>query len=261
MRKVLVLLAVAAIALVCCDNAARAAYQKIEFDTLLGGGLSYDQSGADVVANAAGAYRQAVSASGDLTSLQQIGGDGIHNPISGNFAMFGIFHYEDPTDVLGWGASNPTTPFALEVRAWGVGLDANIDQYGQPDPLDGEFDFPESFTLNAIDMPDVDYLSATFAQLGAWGNTDVTQGQGDVRVWMDITLLPGQLAALSVVIDGFATDNWPSVEANLLFGALQGYTPGVTPGSGFYAAVPEPTALLIWTVLGALGAVVFARRK
>lgn len=221
-------------------------WKQVNFTQVHGGAVSYDASG-DNIAVAGTAFHDALIAGGYL-GLQQIGGDGINNPVVGNLGVYGLFSYEDPNNVLAWAMANPNLPLALEFRAWGVSLDFDGD---------GDEDFRESFTLDAKDMPGVSYLTTTFAELAGWGYAEVAPG-----VFVDIALSENQpgFAAMSVVIDGF-THAWPDIDATVLPGELQGYTSGITPGSGVrVGAIPEPATFAIWVLLGIL-AMTFSRRR
>jgi len=222
--------------LICLCGFVQAAptWQQIDFTSIVDGGVSYDADGGNVVVDGTAFYDKLQEYSFPV-SVQKKGGDGINNPVSGNFAMFGIFNY-DPQDagILGWLAGNPNTTMAFELRAWGVNLDLDRD---------GDGDFVEHFTLNATDMPGVDYLKATFSDIAAWGCTEVAPG-----IWLDVALLANSRLAMSVVINGFP-GKWGDVDAYLMGGSLigpyeeSGYW---TPGSGIrVAAVPAPGAIML----------------
>lgn len=222
--------------------------QSVVFDSLAHGAFSYDASGDNVVV-AGTAFYDAIRADGYL-GTQLVGNDGNNVEVAGNFAMYGVFHYVASDDVISWLASNINNLLAFEVRAWGVNVDLNGDNIS---------DLTENFTLDAKGMPG--FLTATLPELAAWGYTELAPG-----IWADIAVGPNNnnYAALSIVIDGFTTDNWGDVDATLLAGDLQGYTAGQTPGSGVrMAALPEPTAVLVWSALGvlAVAAGCWRRRK
>ena len=117
-------------------------WKQIDFTQILGGGISYDAGGGNVVKSGT-AFHNAVTAAGNPVSFQKIGGDGVNNPVTGNFAMFGAFKYSDTDNVLPWIMSNANTQLAFEFRAWGVNLDFNNDSNS---------DYTEHFTLNAKDI-------------------------------------------------------------------------------------------------------------
>jgi hypothetical protein len=242
----------AILAVVCLGSSAEGSitpsWDMIGFDTLHHGAFSYNADGSNVVVSGS-AFVNGLSSDGFL-GTQVIGGDGINKTVEGNLAIYGVFHYVDTDNVLSWAMSNPNTLLALEIRARDVKVD--IDR-------DGDSDFTERFTLDAVGSP-IDFLTATFAELATWGYTELAPG-----VWMDIALGADNMVALSIVIDGFTTDNpWPAtINANLLESTLGGPVAGVTPGSGVrLAAIPEPSAFIVWSLLG-LAAVSFGfcRRK
>ena len=227
-------------------------WSQMDFTNIIDGGVTYDENGGNVVVDGT-AFFDKVQEYGNPVSFQKIGGDGINNPVTGNFAMFGIFDYTDTDGVLAWAISNPTTDVALEIRAWGVSLDLDRD---------GDGDYSEHFTLNATDIPGVDYLTANFYELSQHGCTEVA-AIGDVfSIWIDMALdAENSQVALSVVIDGFTTDNWGSIDAYLMAGELIGPYPESgywTPGSGIrVAAIPEPATIAL---LG-LGGLLLRKRK
>jgi len=241
MKKVRVSTVISAVSIFFCMSGfvqAGPTWRQVDFTDLVGGGISYSATGSNVVVDGTAFYDK-VEAYGNPVSFQKIGGDGDNDPVKGNFAMFGVFKYNDASNVLGWVMSNPDTLMAYEIRAWGVNLDLDCD---------GDGDIVDHFTLNATDMSGVDYLKATFTDISQWGCTELAPG-----VWVDIALDPVKYpsqVALSVVIDGFTTDNWPSIDAYLIAGELIGPYPDNggywTPGSGIrVAAIPAPGAILL----------------
>ena len=249
-RFMLVLLGVCAVSIsVLAAPVQGAIWQKVPFTHLQGGAISYDATGDNVVV-AGTAFYDAIHAPGSSLGTQLVGGDGINKEVAGNFAMYGVFTYTDTDNVWGWAMAHPNTTLALEVRAWGVGLDVTGD---------GKSDLTEHFTLDAKDMPGVDYLTATFAELAGWGYTEVAP-----NVWLDIAVIDGSTAALSVVMDGYTEAGLPDMNARLLDGegGLIQYWPPHTPGSGLYvAAVPEPASLIVWSLFGAVGVAFGWRRR
>ncbi|MFA5252103.1 MAG: PEP-CTERM sorting domain-containing protein [Phycisphaerae bacterium] len=211
-----------------------------------GGAVSYDEEGHNVVVSGRAFYDK-INCDGYL-GTQLVGGDGINVEVAGNFAMYGVFEYTDTDNVLGWLTSNATTPMAYEIKAYGVNLDLDYDGY------DGTSDFIETFKLTG---EGTNYLTATFADLGQWGYTQMAPG-----VLMDIAVLDGTHAALSVVIDGFSNDTWNAAfedgfNAYLLPGDLGG-ADETTHGSGIRVMeIPEPATMCL---LG-LGALSLIRRK
>lgn len=223
------------------------AWKQVDFTNLVAGAVSYD-AGRDNVVVAGTSFYETIR-SGGLLGTQLVGGDGIDVEVEGNFAVYGVFNYSDPDNVLGWATANSSTLLAIELRAWGL----EFSPSGATD----------SFTLDAKDMPGTDYLTATFAELGTWGYTDIADAE---NVWMDVFVLPTSasagIAAVSIVIEDFELHGptFPDFDQMLVAGPLQGYTPGVTPGSGIRVApVPLPGAALLG-VLGLGTACRFLRR-
>ncbi len=226
----------------CGVSQAALTWQQADFLTLVGGAVSYDASGNNVV-HSGTAYYNAVSVN-NYTSFQIQGGDGDPAGISGNLALYAVFEYSDPENVLGMLAANPDALFALEIRTRDVIFDVNLDGVYNP----GDGDFIDNYRLTAEDFPEA-YLTATFNELAAWGNTEVGSG-----VWLDIAMDPSlpNMVAMSVVIENFSLKNGlaPSFEANLLAGPMGQAVAGVHKGSGLRVAViPAPGAML----LGSMG--------
>ncbi len=226
---------------------AELSWDQVDFDSLLSGAVSYDPTGGNVVVSGR-AFYETIRGDGWL-GTQLIGGDGDNEEVAGNFAMYGVFHYNDADNVLGWVMSNPAALLAFEIRARNVQLDFDGDALT---------DFAEHFTLNATGMPGVDYLKATFADMSQWGYTALAPG-----VMFDIALdTNNKYAALSIVIDGLSNDGWDTYfpdgfDAILLSGTLQGPSQS-SPGSGIrIGVVPEPTTM----GLLALGGLALSRRR
>ena len=200
---------------------------------LEGGAVSYDVSGDNVVVSGTAFYNTIHS--GGYLGTQLVGDDGIDLEVEGNFAMYGVFQYTDMDNVLGWLTVNANTPMAYEIKAYGVNLDFTGD---------GVADYTETFMLTG---EGTNYLTATFADLGQWGYTQMAPG-----VLMDIVVLDSTHAALSIVIDDFSNATWDAVfgvaggfNASLLPGALGGANE-TTHGSGIRVmAVPVPGAILL----------------
>ncbi len=200
----------------------------VPFTSVLEGGFSYDASGNNVVVDGT-AFS---SVMGSTLSTEEIGGDGIANPISGNFAFYGAFEYSDTENVFAWAVANPNQELAIEVRAHTLNFLSNVGV------------FSDYFALDARDMPGVDYLKATFAELGAWGCTEIADD-----MWMDIAVdTANSRVAISIITNqDFGTT---SIDAFILPGTLDGEIPGQWRASGMgVAAIPAPGALL----LGSLG--------
>lgn len=205
----------------------------VKFDSIVAGALSYNANGDNVVV-AGTAFRDAV---GSTLSVQKVGGDGVNNPVSGNLGFFGAFSYTDADDVLGWAMANPNVPLALELGAHTLHF---VDSFGS---------FSDYFALDARGMPG--YLTATFAQLAAWGCTEVAPG-----IWLDIAVDTGQkLVALSVVVEDFSSTKFPSViNATVTPGLLSGETATWRASGMRVAAIPAPgAAMLGFLGLGLVG--------
>ncbi len=228
-------LCLAVVVLCLCASVQATTWQQVDFTCLASGAVSFDASGDNVVV-AGSAFYSKIRSDGFL-GTQLNGGDGINDEVVGNFAMYGVFSYDDSDSVLPWLTANANTLMAYEFRAWGVKMDFNGDNVA---------DMTESFTLNATGMPGVDYLQATFAEMGQWGYTELAPG-----VFVDIAIL-GDCAALSVVIDGFTHTGWTDFNAYLLTSMLQGPSQN-TPGSGVRVmAIPEPATMAILCLGGLL---------
>lgn len=221
-------------------------WQMVGFDKLLKGAVSYHAGGDNVVVSGTAFYNAIGSDS--YLGTQLIGGDGIDLEVAGNFGVYGVFEYTDNDSVLGWAATNADTLLAIEIRA----RDLQFDTDG-----DGGMDFVDNYKLDAADVAET-WLTATFAELGEWGYTEIADG-----VWMDIAVDSGNgVAALSIVIEDFTLHGGASnLEAALLAGDLGGPVPGHYVGSGIrIAPVPVPGAVLLG-FLGLGTACRFLRRK
>jgi len=221
-------LCLAAVILCLCAAVQATTWQQVDFTCLASGAVSFDASGDNVVVPGTAFYNK-IRSDGFL-GTQLNGGDGINVEVAGNFAMYGVFSYNDSDSVLPWLMANTNTLMAYEFRAWGVKMDFNGDNIA---------DMTENFTLNAVDIPGIDYLKATFAQMSQWGYTELAPG-----IFVDIAI-SGSCAALSVVIDGFTHTGWTDFNAYLLTSVLQGPSQN-TPGSGVRVmAIPEPMTICL----------------
>lgn len=202
-------------------------------DSVLGGGLSYDASGGNVVTGGS-AFNTAISAYGNPVSTQEVGGDGIDNPVTGNFAFFGMFTYTDNDGVLNWATAHPDTPLAIEINAHTLFFDFNGD---------GVSDYDDYFALDARDMDDTDYLKASFAELADWGCTEIAEG-----IWLDVWL--GQvnsqnLIAISVIMENVDFGD-TSLQGSLLAGGLDlDGNPNWRDSAFAVAPIPAPGAILL----------------
>lgn len=224
------------VCLVAGTSLAEPTWMYATLDSVLGGGMSYDASGDNVVVDGS-AFKTAISAAGNPVSTQEVGGDGINNPVTGNFAFFGVFTYTDGDGLLDWATAHPDTPFAMELGAHTLSFDFNGD---------GTSDYDEYFALDARDMDDTDYLKASFAELADWGCTEIAEGY-----WMDIWLGEVQsesVIAISVIIENFDLGIGNNdLQAALLPGLLnQNYDPSVWRESAFaIAPIPAPGAIFL----------------
>lgn len=187
MKKLLIVLAVLTMAV--SPVLANQTY-KATLNSVLTGGLSYDKTGANVVTSGT-AFMNAISAAGNPVSTQKVSGDNIDNPVTGNFAFFGVFTYTD-NGALAYAASNPDQLLSLEFNAH------TLQFY-----LSGIGTYDEYLAIDGRDsgVP----LLATFSELGDPGCTEIAAG-----IWMDIwtgEYLGQDVVALSFVIDGFSDDD------------------------------------------------------
>ena len=205
------------------------AWQSVSLDSVITGAVSYDASGDNVVV-AGSAFTIGM---GSTLSTQKIGGDGINNPVTGNFAVYAVFNYTDNAGVLAWAQANADTPLAIEVLAHTLSFDFNNDSLS---------DYDDYFALDGRDIPG--YLTATFNELGAWGCTEIADG-----IWMDIAVAAasatnGQVA-ISVIFENMDFGS-SDLNATILSGGLDGEIPGQWRASSFrVAAVPVPGAVLL----------------
>lgn len=250
MRRALAVLTLAAV--VCIGVPAEAVtWMDSQFTYISDGAVSYSDTGSNVVVSG-GAFYEKITGNG-LLGVQRIHGDGIDNPVSGNFALYGEVSYTD-SGALAWAATNPTSLFGLEVRLRDVefGVDLDGDNINERDNL----------VLDANDIPGVSYLTATFNELAAPGYTEVGPG-----VWLDLfvsTIPNDNRAAISVVIENFPYHVGVDVEADIIPGALEGPTAGHYVGSGMRITpidpVPEPITM-ITASFGLLGLGRYVRRR
>lgn len=209
-------------------------WQLVPFNYVYAGGLSYDPTGGNVVTDTS-MFKTSMSAGHVPLSTQKIGGDGVDNPVTGNFAFWGTFAYTDNYGVLGWAAAHPNTPLALEIGAHPLNF---------IDPV-SEFEFSNYFALDA--RPTTNYLKASYAELGAWGCTEIGNG-----IWMDIVVAPNSpttgTVAISIVMQDF--DLGPTaLEVKVKSGPLDGEIGNWRASGMRIAPIPAPGA----AALGFLG--------
>lgn len=223
MKKLLVVLAI-----VCLCGSVQAGvlteFKQVDLTNVLGGGFSYNsEAGTNVVVEGS-AFRNAISAFGNPVSTEEVSGDGVPNPVTGNFAFFGVFEYADPDNVFGWAQANGDTPFAIEILAHTLTFTPDV-----PIPY---------FALDAREMPE--YLTATFNELAAGGMTEIADD-----MWMDIAVDPStNLVALSVITNMYIGDG--VIQASLNPGELDlDGNPNWRESSIRIAPIPAPGAILL----------------
>jgi hypothetical protein len=234
MKKLIAICTLAALLTISATANAALDWHFVPFDSVIGGALSYDAAGNNVVVDGS-AFKTAL---GDTLSTQKIGGDGINNPVTGNFAFFGGFNYTDNDNVFAWAQSIMDTPLAIEIGAHTLNFGA----------------FTDYFALDARDMEGVDYLTASFAQMAEWGCTEIAPD-----IWMDIAVdTVNSQVAISIVIDGFYDLGENNIDTYIIAGDLDGEIPGQWRASGIYLApIPEPATI----ALLAFGSLAFIKRK
>jgi len=223
----------------------------IGFTEVYFGGLSYDAGGANVVTPGT-AFYEAVNTN-DFLGFQLIGGDGIDNPVVGNFAIYAELAYSDPDGTLAWAMANPDQEYSLEMRLYWLGT-LMTGMYGAGDPVANPVF--TGLTLDANDIPASD-LVASFGEIDEWGYTELA-----TNIWVDFAFdeanYPG-LMAISVVMQDYP---FPAeiASVNGYFNAslnspilLDSQRSGVVG-----APVPEPVSIVM---LGMLGAGMFGARK
>lgn len=218
-------------------------WNQVALDTIIGGAVSYDKDGGNVVVSGSAFYTK-IFADGYL-GTQIVGGDTIDEEVVGNLGIYGLFTYTDAANVLGNAMSNPTQMLAFEVVANDLQIDFNND---------GTVDAVDRYALDARDIEGLDFLKASFAQIAGWGYTEIAPG-----VWFDLAVtdsVPEGQVALSVVINGFSNAGWDaglgSFNAYLLPGTL-GEGSDVRRDSGiFVAEVPEPATMVLLGLGGLL---------
>lgn len=225
MKQGTILSVVAALLVFTSLVSAEPVWRTVKLDSVIGGGASYNANGDNVVV----ADSAFMTAMGSTLSVQKTGGDGINNPVEGNFAIFGAFNYTDSDNVFAWAQANASTPLALEIMAHTLHFN-----------LGGGVTYDDYFALDARDLPEA-YLTASFAELGAWGCTEIADG-----IWMDIAVdTANEQVALSVIFESFDFGA-NSLEAVLLPGVLDDPThPEWRNPSIRVAAVPVPGAALL----------------
>ena len=190
MRKLIAACVIVSMVFV-ASGMAQAEKMNAEFTDVIRGALSYDATGANVVVPG-NAFYDMLKSSSTSEPLGVMSGGSV---LTGNFAFYGVCHYEDTQGLLTWAMANATTPLGLELRTHGVQFDTSGN---------GETDFIDNFTLDVTSNVG---FPVSFAELAADGYTDLTYGQGGTRVWLDIALnQPGMASdevAISLIMDNY----------------------------------------------------------
>ncbi len=239
------------------DSYQNVTWSQVALDTLINGAVSYDKNNGNVVVSGT-AFYDTIHADGSYLGTQLVGGDGIDLEVEGNFAMYGLFTYTDAANVLCSAASNPSQMLAFEIVANDLKIDLDSD---------GNEDLVDRYALDTHDVEEIDFLKATFAELGNWGYTELAPG-----VWFDLAIqgdVPAGQIAMSIVIAGFQNDGFDAlcaayemdvINASLLPCELGEGLAGVRRDSGvFVAEIPEPATMSLLALSGL--AVIRKRRK
>jgi hypothetical protein len=223
-----------------------------EFPSIIRGALSYNATGGNIIEAGNAVYDLFKGPSDEPLGVMSGG-----VVLQGNFAFYGVCTYDDSEGALAWAMSHPLLPLGLEVRAHGLQFDTDNDQTSN---------FSDCFTLdisNNVGFP------VSFAELADDGYTDLTYGQGNMRVWFDIALGDEQPGlnegevAISIIMDGFMYNG----DADPMEGKTAFVNAIVVPGdlgcdsfetnlSGI-RIVPEPATIAILS----LGGLLLRRKK
>jgi len=235
MKKLVLMLSLFAMAAFSVNATAGTDSMFVTFDSIEKGGFIYNvDTNSDVVG-------QFVDILDAPLSLQKIGGNGINDPVSGNFAFYGVFNYTDSENALGWAMANPNTTMALELTARPLQFDFDNN---------GISDLTDYFALDARNIAGVPYLGGTFAEIAAHGCTEVAPG-----VWLDITVMSAEQVAIGVVYSNFSNSGLASLasyygtnslEASIIAGDLATDPTNLHRASGLKVTpVPAPGAILL----------------